>query len=101
MVDVHREVDRVPEGTSIGSSEWKLAQDLAVDLEYTEKYVIATNSWIDEYGHGDTKQHAIEDLLVSLVDLYKSLEQQKRESRLADELVDMLGKLNVLLVKGN
>ena len=95
-----RESARISAGTFIGDSEWKLALDLGVDLECTEKYVIATNSWLDEYGHGDTKQGAIEDLLVSLVDLYESLRRQKQESQLSDELVDALGKLNILLVRG-
>ena len=99
-LSANREVDRIPQGTFVGSSEWKLALDLGVDLEYTDKYVIATNSWIDEYGHGDTKQSAIEDLLVSLVDFYESLQQQQRESQLAEELCDALSKLNILLFRG-
>ena len=95
----YREVDRVSSGTPIPDSGWKLALDLGVDLEYTDRYVIAANSWVDEYGCGDTKESAIADLLTSLLDLRQSLERQQRESVLAEETRDTLAKLTILLVE--
>ena len=88
----------VAAAAAIGASGWRLARDLAIDLEYADGYVIATNSWVDEYGYGDTKERAIADLLLSLLDLRQSLERQQRESRLSEELVATLAKLNILLV---
>ena len=92
------EVARIRQGTIIGSSGWKLALDMEVELEYTGEYVIATNSWIDEYGHGDTREEAIEDLLISLVEFRDSLECQNQRSQLAEELLETLDKLNILLI---
>ena len=94
----HKERELAPAGIAIGASGWQLALDLGVDLEYTDRYVIAANSWVDEYGYGDTKESAIANLLLSLLDLRQSLERQQRESRLSDELVETLAKLNILLV---
>ena len=88
-------------GTRIPASEWKLASDLSVEVEHTDEYVIVTNSWLDEYGHGSTKSAAIEDLLTSFVDLYESLYEQQQEAELADELIETLGKLDSLLVRGD
>ena len=93
-------VSSIPRGTQIAASGWKLAVDLAVEVEFTEKYVIATNAWVDEYGHGSTKSEAVEDLLASLLDLYESLREQQQEAQLAEELVDRLGKLESLLDMG-
>ena len=94
-----KESARMTAGTPVGGSGWKLALDLGVELEYTDRYVVATNSWIDEYSCGDTKESAAADLLTSLLDLRQSLERQKRESQLSDELAATLDKLNILLVK--
>ena len=52
---------------------------------------------MDEYGYGDTKESALADLLLSLLDLYQSLERQKGERELSDELLATLDKLNTLL----
>ena len=92
-------VEKVAAGAPIPDSGWKLALDLGVDLEYTDRYVIAANSWVDEYGCGDTKESAIADLLTSLLDLRQSLERQQRESVLAEETLDILDKLTILLVE--
>lgn len=94
---VPKERELVAAAAAIGASGWRLARDLAVELEYADGYVIAASSWVDEYGYGDTKESAIADLLLSLLDLRQSLERQQRESRLSDELVATLGKLNILL----
>lgn len=88
----------VTAAAAIGASGWRLARDLAIDLEYADGYVIAVSSEVDEYGYGDTKEQAIADLLLSLLDLRQSLERQQRESRLSEELVATLAKLNILLV---
>ena len=96
-LSLYRGVDRVRSGEPIGASGWHLALDLGVDLEYTDGYVIATSTWVDEYGYGDTKESAIADLLLSLLELRQSLERQKGESELSDELVATLSKLKVLL----
>lgn len=87
----------LPAAAAIGASGWHLALDLGVDLEYTDRYVIATSTWVDEYGCGDTKESAIADLLLSLLDLRQSLERQQRESQLSEELLDTLDKLTILL----
>ena len=97
MPDRVKEGEKVAAGAPIGGSGWKLALDLGVDLEYTDRYVIATNSWVDEYGCGDSKESAIADLLTSLVDLRQSLEQQKGESILAEETIAILDRLNSLM----
>ncbi len=99
MPEIVKAVAKVAAGATIGASGWKLALDLGVDLEYTDRYVIAANSWVDEYGCGDTKESAIADLLTSLLDLRQSLERQKRESILAEETRDLLAKLTILLVE--
>jgi len=92
-------VIRVNSGTYIGHAGWRLALDLGVDLEYSRGLVVATNSWIDEYGHGNTLQEAITDLLTSLVDFRESLERQSGESVLSEELVEILERLRILLVQ--
>lgn len=97
MPEIVKAVAKVAAGAPIGASGWKLALDLGVDLEYTDRYVIAANSWVDEYGCGDTKESAIADLLTSLLDLRQSLERQQRENILAEETRDILAKLNVLV----
>ena len=97
MLESIKVVEKVAAGAPIGASGWKLALDLGVDLEYTDRYVIAANSWVDEYGCGDTKESAIADLLTSLLDLRQSLERQKRESVLAEETRDILAKLTILV----
>ena len=94
-------VSTIPRGTRIGPTEWQLGLALTVEFQQTDKYVIATNSWIDEYGHGLTRAEAVADLLTSLLDLYQSLRQQQRDSQLADELLQTLAKLDSLLVKGS
>ena len=93
----HKEVVLIPAAAAIGASGWQLSRDLAVDLEYADGYVIATSPWVDEYGYGDTKERALADLLLSLLDLRQSLERQNRESQLSDELLATLDKLNTLL----
>ena len=93
----YKERELIPAAAAIGASGWHLALDLGVDLEYTDRYVIATSPWVDEYGYGDTKESAIADLLLSLLELRQSLERQKGESELSDELVATLSKLNILL----
>ena len=91
----------IPRGTCIGDSVWKLSADLEIELEYGDKFVVATNSWIGEYGHGLTRQDAIDDLLTSLLDFRNSLHRIQEEKQLADELIETLSKLNLLLVKDN
>ena len=89
----------IPRGTPIADSGWRLAQDLAVEYESDEKYVIATNPCVDEYGQGSSKVEALEDLLTSLLDLFESLREQQQEAELSDELVQTLEKLDALLVE--
>ena len=93
-------VTRVNSGTYIGHAGWRLALDIGVDLEYGHGFVFAVNRWIDEYGHGNTQQEAITDLLTSLVDFRESLERQSAENALSDELVETLKRLRILLVRG-
>ncbi len=93
----YKERELIPAAAAIGAAGWHLALDLGVDLEYTDRYVIATSPWVDEYGYGDTKESAIADLLLSLLELRQSLERQQGESELSDELVATLSKLKVLL----
>ena len=93
----YKERELIPAAAAIGAAGWHLSLDLGVDLEYTDRYVIATSPWVDEYGYGDTKESAIADLLLSLLDLRQSLERQQGESQLSDELVATLSKLKVLL----
>ena len=93
----YKERELIPAAVAIGASGWHLALDLGVDLEYTDQYVIATSPWVDEYGCGDTKERAIADLLLSLLELRQSLERQQGESQLSDELLATLSKLKVLL----
>jgi hypothetical protein len=90
---------RVNSGTYIGNAGWKLALDLGVDLEYGRGFVVAVNRWIDEYGHGNTQQEAITDLLTSLVDFRESLERQSNENVLSNELAEILERLRILLVR--
>ena len=94
----YKERELIPAAAAIGASGWQLARALAVDLEYAEGYVIATSTEVDEYGYGDTKESALADLLLSLLDLRQSLERQKRESQLSAELVATRDKLNILLM---
>ena len=96
-LSLYRGVDIVRSGEPIGASGWHLALAMGVDLEYTDGYVIATSPWVDEYGYGDTKESAIADLLLSLLELRQSLERQKGESQLSDELAATLDQLNILL----
>lgn len=96
---IGRGVTRINSGTPVGHAGWRLALDLGVDLEYSRGFVVATNSWIDEYGHGNTQQEAITDLLTSLVDFRESLERQSGENVLSDELVEILERLRILLVR--
>ena len=93
----YKERELIPAAAAIGASGWQLAQELAVDLEYADGYVIATSPWVDEYGYGDTKESALADLLLSLLELRQSLERQKGESQLSDELLATLDNLNILL----
>ena len=93
----HKERELIPAAAAIGASGWHLARALTVDLEYADGYVIATSAWVDEYGYGDTKESALADLLLSLLELRQSLERQKRESQLSDELLATLDNLNILL----
>lgn len=93
----HKEVELIPAAAAIGASGWHLTRELAVDLEYADGYVIATSAWGDEYGYGDTKESALADLLLSLLELRQSLERQKGESQLSAELLATLDKLNILL----
>ena len=93
----HKEVVLIPAAAAIGASGWHLARDLAVDLEYADGYVIATSPWVDEYGYGDTKESALADLLLSLLELRQSLERQKGESQLSAELLATRDNLNILL----
>lgn len=90
----------VPRGTPVADSGWRLAHDLAVEFESDEKYVIATNTCVDEYGHGSNRAEALGDLLTSLLGLFESLREQQQEAELADELVQTLEKLDALLVEG-
>ena len=91
----------VSQGTPIAITGWQLERDLAVEFEFAENYVIATNSWVDEYGQGRTKGEALEDLLTSLADLYDALLEQRQEAELADELQETLDKLESFLVKAD
>ena len=93
----YKEVALIPAAAAIGTSGWQLNRPLAVELEYADGYVIATSTEVDEYGYGDTKESALADLLLSLLDLRQSLERQKGESELSDELLATLDKLNILL----
>ena len=93
----HKEVELIPAAAAIGASGGQLARALAVDLEYADGYVIATSTEGDEYGYGDTKESALADLLLSLLDLRQSLERQKGESQLSAELLATRDKLNILL----
>ena len=93
----HKERELIPAAATIGASGWQLARELAVELEYADGYVIATSPWVDEYGYGDTKESALADLLLSLLELRQSLERQKGESQLSAELLSTLDKLNTLL----
>ena len=93
----YKERESIPAAAAIGASGWHLARDLAVELEYADGYVIATSAWGDEYGYGDTKESALADLLLSLLELRQSLERQKLESQLSDELLATRDKLNILL----
>ena len=92
-------VTRIRSGTFIRDTGWKLALDIGVDLEYGRGFAVAVNRWIDEYGHGNTQQEAITDLLTSLVEFRESLERQSAESVLSEELVETLEKLRILLVQ--
>lgn len=92
-------VSTIPKGTPVAVSGWQLAQDMSVEFEFTGAYVIATSSWVDEYGHGGTKGEAQEDLLNSLLGLYGALQEQQKVAELADELTKTLGKLDSLLVR--
>ncbi len=91
----------IPRGTCIGDSAWKLSADLEIELEYGVRFVVATSSLIGEYGHGLSRQEAIEDLLISLLDFRDSLRRIQEENHLADEHIETLNKLNVLLVEDN
>ena len=93
----HKESGLIPAAAAIGASGWQLTRPLAVELEYADGYVIATSPWVDEYGYGDTKESALADLLLSLLELRQSLERQKGESQLSAELLAILDKLNILL----
>ena len=93
----YKERELIPAAAAIGASGWQLTRPLAVDLEYADGYVVATSPWVDEYGYGDTKESALADLLLSLLELRQSLERQKGESELSAELLATLDKLNILL----
>lgn len=93
----HKERELIPAAAAIGASGWHLARALAVELEYADGYAIATSPWVDEYGYGDTKESALADLLLSLLDLRQSLERQKGERELSAELLATRDKLNILL----
>ena len=90
---------RLNKGTLIGNSGWMLDLDLGVDLEAGETFAVASNSWIDEYGHGDTESDAIGDLLSSLGEFRESLERQRDYNILSEELNNSLEKLRILLVR--
>ena len=81
---------KIPAGTVIPSGRrWKLAEDLYVDFRTTEKGdVIASTRQINEYGWGTTREKALHDLLLSLVDFKDSLERRVKYGRviLSDEL---------------
>ena len=92
-----RGIDRVSKHTPIANTGWKLRFDLGVQLDYTEKTVIATSPWLDDYGVGDSVEDAKLNLLLSLVDLRESLERRDESAQLSDELIEMLSKLRELL----
>ena len=80
---------KVPAGTVIPSTKWKLAEDLYVDFHATEDgAVVALTQKIDEYGDGKTREKALYDLLLTLVDLRDSLERRVKYGKviLSDEL---------------
>ena len=90
---------RLNKGTLLGNSGWMLDLDLGVDLEAGDTFAVASNSWIDEYGHGDTEFDAITDLLNSLGEFRESLERQRDNNVLSEELNETLENLRMLLVR--
>lgn len=89
-----RELRIVPGGTPILEG-WKLASALAVETNIEENYFIARLRSLDEYGVGTTSEAALDDLLTSLVDYMKSLQQ--RADRLSEPLKRDLGILRNIL----
>jgi hypothetical protein len=61
---------------------WETKMDLFVELKQEASNFIAVNHEVEEYGIGQVKSAAIEDLLNSLVDYCISL--GKREGKLAE-----------------
>ena len=64
-------------GTFVPGTKWRLTEDLLVTFHTSELWgVVASDVWIEEYGHGKTKEDAVLDLLLSMVELRESLERR-------------------------
>lgn len=82
-------------------NEWELMVDLLVNVRTTPQEVIASIYLTAlEYGAGHTVPEAVQDLLTSLSDYYKSLES--REDTLGEPGIEDLSRLRSLVrIKSN
>lgn len=95
-----RGISRVNKGTPIADTGWKLGLDLGIQLDYSDTAVIASSSWLDDYGAGESAEAAIQNLLVSIVDYRESLERRvAANAQLSEELSSTLQRLQLLLVR--
>ena len=95
---IHGGATRIRQGTRIAGTNWVLAFDLGIDLEFTERSVVAASPWVNDYGQGPNQFEATQDLLASLADYRESLERRAQQGNLSDDLGETLSRLQILLV---
>ncbi len=86
----------VPADTRI-TDHYILQVDLTAEVRVENDKYVVVDSQVDEYGMGDSRQEAQQDLFDSLVDYLKSLE--RRENRLGDRERRNLQILRSMLTK--
>lgn len=86
---------RLHRGTKIRGYQLKLAEDLALTVEYADQGVLVRSPELGEDGYGATWPLALDDFLSSLADRRESLES--RSDRIDEQDQAMLDRLQRLL----
>lgn len=81
---------------SIPSARVRVLQPISVELSRADGLVVAAAPELEEFGQGDTSSDALNDLGLSLAELFLSLHQE--ESRLGPDLAQLLATLRTYLV---